>query len=354
MHKNHLLFVSGLLTFLAGAGQAAESPFSLDPGVQVAVRVIGQGEGLPPEGSQEEEKPDVTSAPPPPDTQSESQPEVANEPQPPATEGGAQPEGGDEGLVDRVRDILLGEETPEEAPEQETSAEAEPSGEQQADQTQAGETPGQSPETAGDPSGQASGSDTANAPGGKASEQNPERDGTPSTQQGGDDAHAAGGDMPQDDGWLEPEPGLSGQQTTEEKQDEVLARAERVLGNVDQILLDAQSRIRKGRDQEAQGNSGIGDGGETGAQMPYGSDEAADDMDEQDEEYAASEEESGDRGSGQVPGSQQTARQPTSSHRGYEKEDDIVARQVCDLAKREQDPEVRKELIKECEKLRKE
>ena len=140
---------------------------------------------------------------------------------------------------------------------------------------------------------------------------------------------------------LERDPELAGRGTLEEEREKNLARAEAILDRVDQILLDARAQARRGR--------GDGDG----------TDESAEDEDlpawetQDDAEGEIVEEESGRGGvaEGQVPGNVPTGK--TRPSHGYDRDDDIVTRQVCELAEREEDPEVRKHLEEKCESLRK-
>lgn len=138
---------------------------------------------------------------------------------------------------------------------------------------------------------------------------------------------------------LEREPELAEQASIEEGQERDLSRIEAVLNRVDQILLDAGIRARKERE-------GRGDGDGT-------TDEDLSDWETQGDGEGEAAEEEAERGGvaeGQIPGDVPTGK--TRPTRGYEKDDDIVIRQVCELAEREEDPEIRKQLEKKCKSLR--
>ena len=138
---------------------------------------------------------------------------------------------------------------------------------------------------------------------------------------------------------LEREPELAEQASIEEGQERDFSRIEAVLNRVDQILLDAGIRARKERE-------GRGDGDGT-------TDEDLSDWETQGEGEGEAAEEEAERGGvaeGQVPGDVPTGK--TRPTHGYEKDDDIVTRQVCELAEREEDPEIRKQLEQKCKSLR--
>ena len=137
------------------------------------------------------------------------------------------------------------------------------------------------------------------------------------------------------------EPGLAGQASQGETREMILSRAQGVLNRVDQILLDARTRARQER--EGQGDSGgvmLENDSLTGRTQGEGEGEFVEEGTER-----------GGIAEGQVPGNVPTG-QARPAH-GYEEDDDIVARQVCDLAEREKDPEVRKQLEKKCKSLKK-
>lgn len=250
-----LLFL-GLLASLGGAGQAANSPFSLgsNSGPQIAVRLISDKTLEEPsaDGGVEEDA---------------KSPEQAEEGAP-----SAQTPGVPASQEDRVEDQGLSE-SPEE-------------GQPAAGQETAGGT------------------------------------GEPGIEDG-----------------LEREPELAEQASIEEGQERDFSRIETVLNRVDQILLDARTRARKEREV------GVGGDGAT--------DEDSPDWETQGEGEGEAAEEEAERGGvaeGQVPGDVPTGK--TRPTHGYEKDDDIVTRQVCELAEREEDPEVRKQLEQKCKSLR--
>ena len=143
---------------------------------------------------------------------------------------------------------------------------------------------------------------------------------------------------------FERDPELAGQGTLEEERERNLVRAEAILNRVDQILLDARAQAR--REREGRGD---GDGTDESAQdedLP-----AWETQDDDEGEIVEEETERGGVAEGQVPGDVPTGK--TRPSRGYDRDDDIVTRQVCELAEREEDPEVRKHLEEKCESLRK-
>lgn len=136
---------------------------------------------------------------------------------------------------------------------------------------------------------------------------------------------------------LERNPELAGQASIEEGLERNLSRIEAVLNRVDQILLDAGVRARKEREGRVDGDGTM--------------EEDSPDWETQGEGETAEEEaERGGVAEGQVPGDTPTGK--TRPTRGYEEDDDIVTRQVCELAEREEDPEIRKQLEKKCKSLR--
>ena len=142
---------------------------------------------------------------------------------------------------------------------------------------------------------------------------------------------------------FERDPELAGQGSLEEEREQNLARAEAILNRVDQILLDARAQAR--REREGRGDE---DGTDESAQdedLP-----AWETQDDDEGEIVEEETERGGIAEGQVPGDVPTGK--TRPSRGYDRDDDIVTRQVCELAEREEDPEVRKQLEKKCKSLR--
>lgn len=258
MHTRLLLL--GLLASLGGAGQAADSPFSLgsDSGLQIAVRLIS-------DKTPEEPSSDASIA-----EEGAESPEQAEEGAP-----SAQTPGVPASQEDRVEDQGLSE-GPEEGPA--------PAGQETAGETE---------------------------------------------------------DSGIEDG-LERDPELAEQASIEEGRERDLSRIEAVLNRVDQILLDARTRTRQEQQEEA-------GGGATGEDSPE--QETRDGAEAGGEEEVA-EEATGRGGAaeGQVPGDVPTGK--TRPTRGYEDDDDIVTRQVCELAEREEDPEIRKQLEQKCKSLR--
>ena len=122
----------------------------------------------------------------------------------------------------------------------------------------------------------------------------------------------------------------------------VLARAEAVLNRVDQILLDARARARQ--EQEERGDNG-------GMMLENDPDPQAGGAQSKDEGNSDEEEaKPSDAAEGQISSDLPTGK--TRPAQGYEKDDDIVTRQICELAEREKDPDVRKQLEKKCKSLR--
>ena len=136
------------------------------------------------------------------------------------------------------------------------------------------------------------------------------------------------------------DPELAGQGSLEEEQERNLARAEAILNRVDQILLDARAQARKERD----------DGDGTAGSMPDEDSPAWETEGEAEGDAGEDDAKRGGTAEGQVPGNVPTGK--TRPSHGYERDDDIVTRQVCELAEREEDPEVRKHLEEKCESLR--
>ncbi len=135
------------------------------------------------------------------------------------------------------------------------------------------------------------------------------------------------------------DPELAGQGSLEEEQERNLARAEAILNRVDQILLDARAQARKEQD----------DGDGTAGSM---SDEDSPAWETEGDAEGETGEDTAKRGGtaeGQVPGNVPTGK--TRPSHGYDRDDDIVTRQVCELAEREEDPEVRKHLEEKCKSL---
>ena len=138
---------------------------------------------------------------------------------------------------------------------------------------------------------------------------------------------------------LERDPELAGRRSLEEGRETSLARARGLLDRVDQILLDARGQAREERNERA---------GRGGADESAGGSEEATARGGRESE---SESESDEVAEGQIPGDAPTGK--TRPPRGYGEDDDIVARQVCELAEQEEDPEIKKSLKEKCETLKK-
>ena len=142
---------------------------------------------------------------------------------------------------------------------------------------------------------------------------------------------------------LERDPELAGQGSLEEERERNLARAEAILNRVDQILLDARARARQKREGRDDGDGTVGS-------IP---DEDSPARETQgDAEGEAGEKDTGPGGAaeGRIPGNVPTGK--TRPSHGYDRDEDIVTRQVCELAEREEDPEVRKHLEEKCRSLK--
>lgn len=295
MSTHAQLLSLGLLASLGGAGQAAESPFSTGSnlGLQIAVRVIS-------------DEPPVDQNQPPAD---EAEAESSPVPAPP--------------LEDSA------EQTGEDAPSPQASADTappqgdlpeEPNLSDQEGDLATFRTELHLPEDAGLSGPEEENQDLAG-------------------QQGAGEAEnpGLGGDWERD-------PELAGQGTLEEEREGSLARAEAILNRVDQILLDARAEARRAQQEQS------GGGGEDGS-MP-GADLSAEEMQGNAGEGDAEQEPGrGGIAEGQIPGNVPTGK--TRPSHGYDEDEDIVTRQVCDLAKQEEDPEVRKHLEEKCESLKK-
>lgn len=250
------------------------------------------------------------------------------------------PTGSDSGLQIAVR--LISDETPrEQAPAPADDAEAEdvpvstPSLEDSAKRD---------PESAEQAGGDASSTQASAAPssGGGLPDDLGLSDGEEDRELVGRETAGESEDSGLEDG-LERDPGLAGQGSLEEEREKNLARAEAILNRVDQILLDAQAQAR----QEQEGR---GDGDGTDESMEDGGSPAWETRGGT-EAGAEEEAERGGIAEGQVPGDIPTGK--TRPSHGYDRDDDIVTRQVCELAEREEDPEVRKHLEEKCKSMRK-
>ena len=144
-------------------------------------------------------------------------------------------------------------------------------------------------------------------------------------------------------------PDLAGQMSAEEQRAKLLEDAQAVLDRTDEILLDAQAEARRAGDAEADGGAADvaledwdGHGADDGTGRTAGGtlDEAGD----------ASGTPEPDTAEGRLPGNVATGRSGRVG--SYEEDGDIVARQVCDMAQREPDPEVKRKLEEKCENLK--
>ena len=138
---------------------------------------------------------------------------------------------------------------------------------------------------------------------------------------------------------LERDPELAGQGSLEEEREGNLARAEAILNRVDQILLDARARARQEREGRDDGDGTVGS-------IPDEDSPARETRGEAEEEETGR----GGAAEGQIPGDVPTGK--TRPSHGYDRDEDIVTRQVCELAEREEDPEVRKHLEEKCRSLK--
>ncbi len=140
-----------------------------------------------------------------------------------------------------------------------------------------------------------------------------------------------------------------GQMSTEERRTATLGRAEDVLHEVDEILY--QARRNKPNESAAAGNMAGSAGGmpntKSGGQSGYGTTGDKANTDKPTGETEASEA-TEDAESGSI------ATDHVRSRHDYDEDDDIVTRQVCDLARQEKNPDVRKKLEQKCQQLRNE
>ena len=157
------------------------------------------------------------------------------------------------------------------------------------------------------------------------------------------------------------QPPASGHAPSQEEREAVkLERAQEVLNRIDDILQEAQSEAQRQSDQTAADASSGGGAAMDGldGDEPADSDEGTGDDGERLTEEAAeagaqtaSEEQSeAGQAEGQVGGNQDTGK--SAEDHDYEPDTDIVTRQVCDLARREPDPDQKREMQKQCEILR--
>ena len=144
-------------------------------------------------------------------------------------------------------------------------------------------------------------------------------------------------------------PDLAGQMSAEEQRAKLLEDAQAVLDRTDEILLEAQAEARRVGDAEADGGEADmtledwdGHGADDGTGRTAGG--TADDAGD------VSGTPEPDTAEGRLPGNVATGRSGRVG--SYEEDGDIVARQVCDMARREPDPEVKKKLEEKCESLK--
>ena len=194
----------------------------------------------------------------------------------------------------------------------------------------AGEHPDGAPATAGE--------DPGNAESGRGAH---ERRGEAGDETQGRNAEAPGTTPDGDD---EP-PGTAGP-SAEERRAATLSRARVLLGEIDETLHGTQRQAQNQRDRE-----------QDGAPPPDNEDAQRGDAREEDggPPTEAVGDESGDAEQtteGEVPGNVATGK--SGRRHGYNKDDDLVTRQVCEMAETEEDPEVRASLKKRCIELRQE
>ena len=199
----------------------------------------------------------------------------------------------------------------------------------------AGEHPGDAPGTAGE------------APEGTENEQSAQ-DRRGESGSGTQDRNAsAPSAAPDGNGEL---PGPAGP-SAEERRGATLDRARVLLEKMDETLYGAQEQAQDRRDRE-QAGAPPADGGDA----EHGGAEREDARGEEDgppAEQAGDEAGGAERtAEGEVPGNVATGR--SGRRHGYNDDDDLVTKQVCELAETEPDPEVRDSLKKRCRELRKE
>ena len=128
---------------------------------------------------------------------------------------------------------------------------------------------------------------------------------------------------------------------------------------MDEELHEAGRRAQDRRDREGGSPYGAEDGDGDGAGTG-GSDAESEEAEAGDAESppAARREGQPDGTHGEVGGGthrvESTARTPPRRRHGYNKDDDLVTKQVCEMAETEEDPDVRANLKKRCRKLRQE
>ncbi len=135
------------------------------------------------------------------------------------------------------------------------------------------------------------------------------------------------------------DPDVGEQPNAQERRADLLEKAEAALTRIDEVLLDArnaQQQAKIGNDLENAGDDDETEDRGTATDMdPETVPDASDDPDTEDSE-------------GQMPGAKPIEKVDPGD---YDDNQDIVARQVCDLAEQESDPVVKEDLEKECRKL---
>lgn len=142
------------------------------------------------------------------------------------------------------------------------------------------------------------------------------------------------------------EPDLSGRMSAEEQREKLLEDAQATLDQIDGILLEAHAEARSSSDAAVGGGAGLGDLEEDGADGRAGSADGG----TTDEDPDASGTPEPDTAEGRLPGNVATGKSGRVG--SYEEDGDIVARQVCDMAQREPDPEVKRNLEEKCRSLK--
>ncbi len=140
-------------------------------------------------------------------------------------------------------------------------------------------------------------------------------------------------------------PDLSGRMSTEEQREKLLEDAQATLDQIDGLLLEAHAEARSAGDATASG-AGLEDLEKDGADGGTGS-AAGGTMDEDPDASGTQEP---DTAEGRLPGNVATGKSGRVG--SYEEDDDIVARQVCDMAQREPDPEIKRKLEEKCKSLK--
>ena len=144
-------------------------------------------------------------------------------------------------------------------------------------------------------------------------------------------------------------PGPAGP-SAEERRGASLDRARVLLGKMDEALYGAQEQAQEQRDREQAGVPPAG--GDDAKRENAGREDVRGETGGSAAEQAG--DESGDTertAEGEAPGNVAAAGKSGRRH-GYNDDDDLVTRQVCELAETEPDPEVRDSLKKRCHEMR--